>query len=152
MRRMLALFCILAAPLAAAEYKIAIVSGLHAHVWGPLKIALKGDKARLVGFAETLPELVAQAKKIGVPDNLIFSDYKKMIEETKPDMVWAFTETYRHLEVVEFCAPRGTSWTFREAAYWVNSTAPGIGTELLELTKAVQVCGSKEVPAVTFQA
>jgi predicted dehydrogenase len=68
---------------------------------------LKGDLVKFVGFAETVPELVAQAKKTGVPDNLIFSDYKKMIEETKPDMVWAFTETYRHLEVVRFCAPRG---------------------------------------------
>ncbi|MBI4873398.1 MAG: Gfo/Idh/MocA family oxidoreductase [Acidobacteria bacterium] len=107
MKRVLALVCFLALPLCAQQYKIAIVSGLHAHVWGPLKLALKGDKVKFVGFAETLPELVAQAGKTGVPDKLIFSDYKKMIDETKPDMVWAFTETYRHLEVVQFCAPRG---------------------------------------------
>jgi predicted dehydrogenase len=42
-----------------------------------------------------------------VPEELIFSDYKKMIDQTKPDIVWAFTETNRHLEVVEYCAPRG---------------------------------------------
>jgi len=106
-KRILTVLFFLALPLSAQQYKIAVVSGLHAHVWAPLKIMLKGDKVKLVGFAETVPELVAQAKKTGVPDALIFSDYKKMIEETKPDMVWAFTETYRHLEVVEFCAPRG---------------------------------------------
>jgi predicted dehydrogenase len=98
---------VLALPLSAQQYKIAVVSGLHAHVWNPLKLMLAGDTVKFVGFAETVPELVAQARKTGVPDNLIFSDYKKMIEETKPDMVWAFTETSRHLEVVQFCAPRG---------------------------------------------
>ena len=107
MKRMLAVACFLALPMPAQQYKIAIVSGLHAHVWAPLKLALKGDQVKFSGFAETLPELVAQARKTGVPDNLIFADYRKMIEETKPDMVWAFTETYRHLEVVQYCAPRG---------------------------------------------
>ncbi len=99
--------CFIALPLPAQQYKIAVVSGLHAHVWTPLKLALKGDTMKFVGFAESLPSLVAQAKKTGVPDDLIFSDYKKMIDQTKPDIVWAFTETYRHLEVVEYCAPRG---------------------------------------------
>lgn len=108
MKRIPAVLCLLALPLAAApQYKIAIVSGLHAHVWGPLKSSLHSDKVKLVGFAENLPELVAQAKKTGVPDELIFADYRKMIETTKPDFVWAFTETNRHLEVVEYCAPRG---------------------------------------------
>jgi predicted dehydrogenase len=107
LKRTLSVLFFLALPLAAQQYKIAIVSGLHAHVWAPLALALKSDQVKFVGFAETLPELVAQAKKAGVPDNLIFADYKKMIEATKPDMVWAFTETYRHLEVVEYCAPRG---------------------------------------------
>jgi predicted dehydrogenase len=29
-----------------------------------------------------------------------------MIEETKPDVVWAFVENNRHLEIVQACAPR----------------------------------------------
>ncbi len=107
MKHILAVLCFLALPLSAQQYKMAIVSGLHAHVWAPLKQVLNSDQVKFVGFAETLPELVAQAKKTGVPDKLIFADYKKMIEETKPDFVWAFTETYRHLEVIQFCAPRG---------------------------------------------
>ena len=107
MMRILAILCMAVVPGAAQNYKIAVVSGLHAHVWSHLKSMLNSDKARFVGFAETLPVLVEQAKKIGVPENLIFSDYRRMIEEVKPDIVWAFTPTNQHVEVVRYCAPRG---------------------------------------------
>ncbi len=119
MKHILALFCILAIPATAQQYKIAVVSMIHAHVWLHLGTMLKGDKVKLVGVAETLPELLERAGRIdvipqtnnvtrpGVPANLIYPDWKKMIDETKPDIVWAFTETNRHLDVVEYCAPRG---------------------------------------------
>jgi predicted dehydrogenase len=103
---------------AAPKYRIAVVSLIHAHSWLHLGTMLQGEHVQLVGVAETLPELIARAKRSDtiprtnvkrppVPDALIFSDYRKMIDETKPDIVWAFTETNRHLEVVEYCAPRG---------------------------------------------
>jgi predicted dehydrogenase len=42
-----------------------------------------------------------------VPANLpIYLDYRKMLDEQKPDIVWAFVENNRHLEIVEACAPR----------------------------------------------
>ena len=119
MKKLLALLCILSAPAAAQQYKIAVVSLIHAHSWLHLGTMMKGEKVRLVGLAETLPDLVARARRTdeipqtngvtrpGVPENLIYSDWKKMIDETKPDIVWAFTETNRHLEVVEYAAPRG---------------------------------------------
>ncbi|MGE5569494.1 MAG: Gfo/Idh/MocA family protein [Rhodospirillales bacterium] len=107
MKKVIAFIFLLGLPLAAQEYKIAVISGLHAHVWSHLKRMLKNDVAQFVGFAENIPELVEQAKKNGVPDNLIFSDYRKMIEQTKPDIVWAFTPTNQHVEVVRYCAPRG---------------------------------------------
>ena len=118
MRRILALLCLLALPVAAQEYKIAVVSMLHAHVWLHLGTMLEGKNARLVGVAETLPELLARAKRTdqipqsqntrpGVPENLFFADWKKMIDETKPDIVWAFTPTNEHVDVVRYCAPRG---------------------------------------------
>lgn len=107
MKKAIGFILLLGLPLAAQEYKIAVVSGLHAHVWSHLKRMLKNDVAQFVGFAENIPQLVEQAKKNGVPDNLIFSDYRKMIEQTKPDIVWAFTPTNQHVEVVRYCAPRG---------------------------------------------
>jgi predicted dehydrogenase len=80
---------------------------LHAHVGGHLSTMLKGESAKFVGVAESMPRLVEQAKKLGVPDALIFSDWKKMIEETRPQIVWAFTPTNEHVDVVRYCAPRG---------------------------------------------
>ena len=48
----------------------------------------------------------AEAKKAGVPDALISGDYKKMLDEKKPDLIWAFVENNRHLEIVEAAAAR----------------------------------------------
>ncbi len=94
---------------------MAVVSLAHAHVWLHLGNMLSGGKVKFVGLAETSPDLIARAKRAeqsprprpAVPDELIFTDYRKMIDQTKPDIVWAFTETNRHLEVVQYCAPRG---------------------------------------------
>jgi predicted dehydrogenase len=119
MKRIVALLCFLSLPLAAQEYKIAVVSMLHAHVWLHLGTMLKGDKVKLVGVSETLPDLIGRATREdvipqtqnvtrpGVPQSLIFADWKKMIDETKPDIVWAFTPTNGHVDVVRYCAPRG---------------------------------------------
>jgi predicted dehydrogenase len=119
MKRLLAIFCLFAAAAGAQEYKIAVVSMLHAHVWLHLGTMLKGDKVKLVGVSETLPDLIARAtredvipqtqnvKRPGVPESMIFADWKKMIDETKPDIVWAFTPTNGHVDVVRYCAPKG---------------------------------------------
>ena len=101
----LALF-LLAIPAGAQQYKIAVVGLVHSHVWGHLKEMLQGDQVKLVGIAETEPTLVAEAKKRGAADALFFGDYCTMIKQTKPDIVWGFVENDRHLEIVQFCAPR----------------------------------------------
>ncbi|MBS1834131.1 MAG: Gfo/Idh/MocA family oxidoreductase [Acidobacteria bacterium] len=86
--------------------KIAVIGLVHAHAWGHLPKMVAGKPATLVGVAETVPELVAEAKKIGVADNLIYADYNKMLDEKRPDIVWAFVENNRHLEIAKACAPR----------------------------------------------
>jgi predicted dehydrogenase len=95
-----------ALPLAAQDYKIAVIGLVHSHVWGHLKTMASGKEAKLVGIAETNPELIAEAKKAGAAETPIFSDYKKMLDETKPTFVWAFVENNRHMEIVQACAPR----------------------------------------------
>jgi predicted dehydrogenase len=97
---------LLVLPLAAAEHTIAVVGMVHSHVWGQFNKMVSGKPAKLVGVAETLPDLVAEAKKRGATDDLFFSDWKKMLDEKKPEFVWAFVENNRHLEIVEYCAPR----------------------------------------------
>ena len=100
------LFSLLAMPLLADTPKIAVIGLLHSHVWGHLPKMIKGDPARLVGIAETNPELVEEAKKMGVTADQFFSDAAKMLDQTKPEIVWAFNENSRHLDVVKLCAPR----------------------------------------------
>lgn len=113
MKPILLLSAMLALPLAAQEYKIAVVGLVHSHVWGHLGTMLKGEQAKLVGIAESVPDLVAEAKKRGatVP---FFDDYKKMLDETKPDIVWAFVENNRHLEIAQACAPRKINVMFEK--------------------------------------
>jgi predicted dehydrogenase len=96
------------------KYKIAVVGLVHAHVWGHLATMVEGKTATLVGVSEPNPELVAEAKKAGVRDDLFFPDYRKMLDQTKPDIVWAFVENNRHLEVAKECAPRHINLIFEK--------------------------------------
>lgn len=113
--RLIAFLClILSAPLAAADHTIAVVGLIHSHVWGHLEKMIKGQPARLVGVAETAPDLVAEAQKRGVKAELIHSDWKKMIDTQKPEIVWAFVENNRHREIVEYCAPRKVNVMFEK--------------------------------------
>ncbi len=112
--KLLALLAVLAFPVAAQQPKIAVIGLVHSHVWGHLPKMVKGDAAKLVGVAETIPELVEAAKSRGVSSDQIFSDYTKMLDETKPDIVWAFVENNRHLEIVKACAPRKINVIFEK--------------------------------------
>ncbi|HEU0139540.1 MAG TPA: Gfo/Idh/MocA family oxidoreductase [Bryobacteraceae bacterium] len=114
MRRIFALLGLFALPVMAQEYKIAVVGLVHSHVWGHLGKMVSGQPAKLVGIAETVPELVAEAKKRGATDIPFFDDYKKMLDDAKPDIVWAFVENNRHLEIVQACAPRKISVMFEK--------------------------------------
>jgi len=118
---------LIAMPALRAETKIAVVGLLHSHVWGHLGKMIKGEPARLVGIAETNPELIAEAKKMSAPDSVFFSDTVKMLEETKPDIVWAFNENNRHLEVVKLCAPRKIHVIFEKPLASTYKDAAAIG-------------------------
>jgi predicted dehydrogenase len=102
----LAALLLAALPALAQPYKIAIVGLVHAHYGSNLPTILKSPQVKLVGIAETIPDLVAEAKSRGAKDVPFFDDYKKMLDATRPDIVWAFVENNRHLEIARECAPR----------------------------------------------
>ncbi len=114
MKRLLLFLSIWALPLSAQQYKIAVIGLVHAHAWGHLHAMVEGRAAKLVGISEPNAELVAEAKKAGVPDNLFYSDYNKMLDETKPEIVWAFVENNRHIEIAKACAPRHINLIFEK--------------------------------------
>lgn len=105
MSRLLAVFFGVALLTFAQQYKIAVIGLVHSHVWGHLGRMASNQPAQLVGIAEPNAELVAEAKKLA-PQAPIFSDYRQMLEQARPDIVWAFVENNRHLEIVQACAPR----------------------------------------------
>jgi predicted dehydrogenase len=94
--------------------KIAVIGLVHSHVWGHLATMVEGKDATLVGVAEPNGELVAEARKAGVRDELFFTDYERMLDQTKPDIVWAFVENNRHLEIAKACAPRHINLIFEK--------------------------------------
>ena len=128
---------ILVLPSDAREYKIAVAGLVHPHVWGHLKEMLDGHAAKLVGVAESDAELVAEAKKHGVPESLIFADYATMIQRTKPDIVWSFVETSRHLEIARYCAPRKIHVMFEKPL--AASFADAVAIERLARKNGIQV-------------
>jgi predicted dehydrogenase len=106
----------LAAPLAmqAAKPKIAFVGLRHSHCWRQLENAKdRAGAIELVGISESIPELVTEAKKIH-PDQYFTEDYKQLVKERKPDVVWAFVENNRHLEILEYMAPLGIHVIFEK--------------------------------------
>src|SRR5512138_1863124 len=119
--KLLLAFGLLPALLSAAQpYRIAIAGMKHGHVWLNLGAMQKGDPVTLVGAAEEASEQREWARNsapVGytygkkgpniTDESLIFTDWKKMIDQTKPDIVWAFTPTDEHIDVVRYCAPRG---------------------------------------------
>src|ERR1017187_6236874 len=81
MKRTAALVLFAVLPLAAQQYKIAVVGLAHTHVWSHLPEMLKGDPVKLVGVADESQESLDRAKRT-VPAALLYTDYKKMIDET----------------------------------------------------------------------
>ena len=105
--RLLAALTLAALPAVAQPYKIAVIGLIHSHEGGYVPRMTRSEQVKLVGIAESIPDLVSLAKeRQGAKDVPFFDDYKKMLDETKPDFVWAFVENNRHLEILKECAPR----------------------------------------------
>src|SRR5260370_28771232 len=89
-----------------AKTRLAIVGLDHDHVWGLLKDIAAESNTELVGIADTHPALVDRAKS-RVPTSVKFyTDYVKMLDETKPEAVIVTTENDKHLEILRECAKR----------------------------------------------
>ncbi len=88
MQRMLASLLFLCLPLAAQSYKMAVIGLVHSHVWGHLPAIAKSQEVKLVGVYETNADLVAEAKKVVAPGVPFYTDYKKLLDEQRPDLIW----------------------------------------------------------------
>jgi scyllo-inositol 2-dehydrogenase (NADP+) len=91
---------------AQVKTRLAIVGLDHDHVWGLLDDIAKEPQAELVAIADAHPELVERAKARVPASVKFYSDYIKMLDETKPQAVIVTTENDRHLEILRECAKR----------------------------------------------
>jgi len=89
-----------------AKTRLAIVGLDHDHVWGLLKNIASEPGAELVAIADSRPALVERAKTLVSPGVKFYTDYVKMLDETKPEAVIVTTENDKHLEILRECAKR----------------------------------------------
>ncbi|MGM0944653.1 MAG: Gfo/Idh/MocA family protein [Bacteroidota bacterium] len=91
----------------AKKLKLAVAGLTHGHVGWVLSAIDRGD-FELVGIAEPDRELASKyAIQYGFSMDLIFADLDNMLEETEPEAVAAFGNTFDHLAIVQAAAPRG---------------------------------------------
>ncbi len=95
------------------RFRVAIVGLVHSHAWGHLRNIAKMTQIELVGIADpnaALRELAAKE----APGAALYEDYRKLLDEKKPEGVWAFVENDRHLEITRECASRGIHVIFEK--------------------------------------
>lgn len=103
--------CAASANASEAKVRLAIVGLDHDHVWGLLKDIAKEPQAELVAIADPHSNLVQKAKAQVPATVKFYSDYAKMLDEAKPEVVIVTTETDRHLEILRSCARRHINYS-----------------------------------------
>ena len=87
--------------------KMGVVGLTHTHVHWILGRENRGD-IELVGIAEPNKELAMRfLKQHDLDTSLWYPSMEAMIEQTEPVGICAFNSIFEHLEVVEYCAPKG---------------------------------------------
>ncbi len=96
-----------------AATRVGFIGLRHGHSWRQLGEISEIPEAEFVGVAESIPGLVDEAKKVQ-PDAYYDTDYRSFVKARNPEIVWAFVENNRHLEIVEFLAPLGIHVIFEK--------------------------------------
>ncbi len=86
-------------------FRFAIAGLTHDHVTGLMRDIPHRKDFTLVGIAEPNAKLAAKyVARYHLPPSIIYTDLDKMLDETKPQAVVAYTSTFDHLQVVQACA------------------------------------------------
>ncbi|MEM8908106.1 MAG: Gfo/Idh/MocA family oxidoreductase, partial [Bacteroidota bacterium] len=87
--------------------RVGVVGLVHTHVHWILGREDVGD-IEIVGIVEPNRELAQKySEQHGYSMDLVFDSLEEMVKAKQPEAVTAFNTIYEHLEVVEYCAPRG---------------------------------------------
>lgn len=87
--------------------RVGVVGLVHTHVHWILGREKIGD-IEIVGIVEPNRALAKRySERHGYSMDIVFDTLEEMVAATRPEAVTAFNTIYDHLEVVQFCAPRG---------------------------------------------
>ena len=91
------------------NWKIAGINFDHMHMGDLLRMVHEHLRAQLVGICDERPEKMRQAiANFKLSEDQVFTDYRKCLEQTKPDLVVLCPATAEHALWTEKVAPFGT--------------------------------------------
>ena len=91
-----------------SRWKIAGINFDHFHMGDLLRYAREHPQVDLVGIADETPARMEEAvRKLGIPRDRVFTDYRACLDKTKPDIVILCPAASKHGEWVKKVAPFG---------------------------------------------
>ncbi len=91
-----------------STWRIAGISFEHFHMGDNLRAVFNHPDAEIVGVSDEQPERMEDAvRNFEIPADRVFTDYRKCLEATKPDIVILCPATAGHAEWTEKVAPYG---------------------------------------------
>lgn len=92
------------------RFKIAGVNFDHMHMGDLLRLTSEHPQADIVGVAdEDLNRVAPTADRFGIPAERRYTDFRRCLEETRPDIVLLCPATGKHGDYVEAVAPFGVN-------------------------------------------
>jgi glucose-fructose oxidoreductase len=89
-------------------WKIAGINFDHFHMGDLLRMAAEHPRAEIVGLSDEQPARMEEAlRKLGLPRERSFTDYRACLERTRPDVVILCPAASKHGEWVKKVAPYG---------------------------------------------
>src|SRR5687767_12969580 len=87
-------------------WRIAGINFDHMHMGDNLRMAFDHPQAEIVGICDEQPQRMQKAiGNFGIPADRVFTDYRKCLEQTRPDLVILCPATAKHGEWTEKVAP-----------------------------------------------
>lgn len=92
-----------------ATFRVAGINFDHMHMGDLLRMTSEHPDAEIVGISDENPaRMEGIARTFSIPEDRIYTDYRRCIEETKPDIIILCPATADHGVWVERVAPYGT--------------------------------------------
>src|SRR5437879_2296201 len=92
----------------ARKWKIAGINFDHMHMGDLLRLVHEHPNAEIVGIADETPSRMdTAANNFAIPAERCYADFRRCLEETRPDVVLLCPKTGEHGDYVEKVAPYG---------------------------------------------